>query len=307
MSTATERITVGETRRARRAPRETSNRKKPLGQRIGRGVLTAIAIIGGLIWLFPTYWMFNYSLLGKDQLASRTPQAGPWPPTLSHYADILKSDSFWSALRMSLLIAVLTVIVALLFAFFSALAISRFRFRGRRILIVAVLVIQMVPAEALFISQYRMLDTWHLLNSVIGMTILYVGASLPFTVWMLKGFVDGVPVELEEAAMIDGCSRMGAFFRVTFPLLGSGLVASGIFAFLAAWNEYTLALVMLTKNSSRTLPLWLSAFTGGGPDQQTDWGLIMAGATLMAIPVIILFAFVQGRMATGLVGGAVKG
>ncbi len=115
----------------------------------------------------------------------------------------------------------------------------------------------MIPAEALFISQYRMLDGWNLLNSVVGLSILYLGSSVPFTIWMLKGFVDGVPFELEEAAMIDGCSRAKAFMTVTLPLLASGLVASGIFAFLAAWNEYTLALITLTSDGSQTLPLWL--------------------------------------------------
>ncbi|NQX11738.1 carbohydrate ABC transporter permease [Microbacteriaceae bacterium VKM Ac-2855] len=263
-----------------------------------------VAIVFGLIWIFPLYWMLNTAFLTPDQIQARVPSLFPVGGTLANFTTVLTDPNFWSALRMSLSIALIVVVAALVFGFFAALALSRFRFRGRGSLIVAVLIIQMIPAEALFISQYKMLDGWGLLNSVLGMSILYLGANVPFTIWMLKGFVDGVPIELEEAAMLDGCSRMGAFFRITFPLLGSGLVASSIFSFLASWNEYTLALVSLTADSSRTLPIWLTGFSG--MNTVTDWGGVMAGSTLMAIPVIVLFMFVQNRMATGLTAGAVK-
>ena len=267
-------------------------------------VANAVAVVFGLAWLFPVYWMLNTAFLTDRQIQQRVPVLFPVGGTGSHFAQVLSSPAFWSAMRMSLAIALVVVLGAMVFGFFASLALSRFRFRGRTQLIVAVLVVQMIPAEALFISQYRMLDGWGLLNSVAGMSLLYLGASIPFTIWMLKGFVDGVPVELEEAAMLDGCSRMGAFLRITFPLLGSGLVASSIFAFLASWNEYTLALVALTSDDSRTLPLWLTSFSG--QNQVTDWGAIMAGSTLMAVPVVILFMTVQKRMASGLTAGAVK-
>ena len=277
-------------------------RKQALSRRI---TLNTIGLVFGLLWIFPVYWLINNSLVSDKTLQSRTPSFLPLDFTLDHYGQILRDEGFWSALRMSLSTALIVVLAALLVAFFASVALSRFRFRGRRALILSVLVVQMIPAEALFISQYKMIDSWHLLNSVLGLSLLYIGASVPFTIWMLKGFVDGVPVELEESAMIDGCSRMGAFFKVTFPLLGSGLVASGIFAFLAAWNEYTLALVLMSSDDKKTLPLWLQGFSG--QNQATDWGGVMAGSTLMAIPVIILFVIVQKRMAQGLVAGAVKG
>ena len=163
----------------------------------------------------------------------------------------------------------------------------------------------MIPAEALFISQYKMLDGLSLLNSVVGLTIVYVASVLPFTVWTLRGFVDGVPRELEEAAMMDGCSRTQAFFKVTLPLLAPGLVATGVFGFIQAWNEFTLAVVVMTREDSKTLPLWLSIFTD--VNRGTDWGAIMAGSTLIAIPVVVFFLLVQGRMVSGLTAGAVKG
>ena len=134
---------------------------------------------------------------------------------------------------------------------------------------------------------------------------MYVASVLPFTIWVLRGFVAGVPFELEEAAMIDGCSRFGAFRRVTFPLLAPGLVATGVFGFIQAWNEFTLAVVVMTREDRETLPLWLSGFVD--VNRGTDWGAIMAGSTLIAIPVVVFFLIVQGRMVSGLTAGAVKG
>ena len=146
-----------------------------------------------------------------------------------------------------------------------------------------------------------------LLNNVVGLTILYAAAVVPFTVWMLRGFVAGVPVDLEEAGMVDGLSRTQAFLRITFPLLAPGLVASGVFAFLQAWNEFTIALVVMTDEQARTLPLWLRGFVQASASRETDWGQVMAASTVVAVPVIIFFLLVQSRMSSGLVGGAVKG
>jgi N,N'-diacetylchitobiose transport system permease protein len=146
-----------------------------------------------------------------------------------------------------------------------------------------------------------------LLNSVIGVTILYTAAVVPFTIWMLRGFVAGVPIELEEAAMVDGLSRTRAFLRITFPLLAPGLVASGVYAFLQAWNEFTIALVALPAESSQTLPLWLRGFLASSASRGVDWGEVMAASTLIAVPVIVFFLLVQGKMTSGLVSGAVKG
>jgi len=163
----------------------------------------------------------------------------------------------------------------------------------------------MIPVEGLFISQYKMLEGAQLLNTVLGLTIVYVASVLPFTIWTLRGFVAGVPYELEEAAMVDGCTRLGAFFRITFPLMAPGLVATGVFGFIQAWNEFTLALVVMTRDDKKTLPVWLSTFTD--VNRGTDWGAVMAGSTLIAIPVIVFFLIVQGRMTAGLTTGAVKG
>ena len=191
-------------------------------------LLSALAIVVALIWVFPVYWMVNSSFVPTAVLSSFIPTFFPLRPTVSNYTGALADGSFLSALGMSVAITLTVVVLCLVFAFLAAVAISRFRFRGRTSFVIAVLVVQMLPAEGLFIAQYKMVASANLLNSVIGVSVIYVAAVVPFTIWMLRGFVAGVPADLEEAAMVDGLSRFGAFMRITFPLLAPGLVASEI-------------------------------------------------------------------------------
>lgn len=273
-------------------------------RRLRSTAANAFALLVAAAWVFPVYWMLNSSLLQQTDVRSREPSFLPVDGTVDSYRRVLESD-FLNAFRLSATVTVLTVFLALVAAFFAAVAVSRFRFQGRKGFVLTILVVQMIPAEGLFISQFKMLEGWQLLNTVAGLTLLYVGAVLPFTIWMLRGFVAGVPLELEEAAMIDGCSRVRAFITVTLPLLAPGLVASGIYAFILAWNEFVLALVIMNRPETMTLPVWLRTFIQA--NRATDWGAVMAGATLLAIPVVVFFLFVQHRMTSGLVTGAVKG
>lgn len=272
-----------------------------------RWTFSALALVCAAAWAFPVYWMVSSSLMSNARLRSATPSFWPVNPTLSNYAAVVEGSSFTSALRMSLLVTGLTVVAVIAFAFLAALAVSRFRFRGRTSFVLTILLVQMLPAEGLFIAQYKMLSGAQLLNSVLGISVLYTAAIVPFTIWMLRGFVAGVPIELEEAAMVDGLSRVQAFLRITFPLLAPGLVASGVYAFLQAWNEFTIALVALPAESAKTLPLWLRSFLSASANRGVDWGEVMAASALIAVPVIVFFLFVQGRMTSGLVSGAVKG
>jgi N,N'-diacetylchitobiose transport system permease protein len=286
--------------------RADAGRRSP--RRTGKWLLSLLGLVVALLWAFPVYWMVLSAFTPNARLRSTTPQFLPTHATFSNFAALLGGDSsFWPALRMSLSVTLLTVALVLVFAFLAALAISRFRFRGRKSFVLAVLFIQMLPAEGLFIAQYKMLANAGLLNNVIGVSVLYTAAVIPFTIWMLRGFVAGVPAELEEAAMVDGLSRTQAFVRITLPLLAPGLVASGVYAFLQAWNEFTIALVALPGQSAQTLPLWLRGFISASVSRGIDWAQVMAASTLIAIPVIIFFLFVQGRMTSGLVSGAVKG
>ena len=294
----------------RPSPPATQDAERPKRRpviRPGRIAATAVALLLAMAWAFPVYWMMNSSLLPNAVLTSTTPQLLPFGGSLDNFTAVFNQGTFWPALGMSLSITLTTVFFCLLFAFLAALAISRFKFRGRKSFVLAVLFIQMLPAEGLFIAQYKMMSSLNLLNNVIGISIIYIAAVVPFTIWMLRGFVAGVPAELEEAAMVDGLSRTGAFFRITFPLLAPGLVASGVYAFLQAWNEFTVALVILQKEEYRTLPLWLRGFVQASATRATDWGQVMAASTLVAVPVIIFFLIVQGRLTSGLVAGAVKG
>ena len=275
------------------------------GTRRSRVGFNLIGLAVFLVTIFPVYWMVSSSLIPRSEITGPDPNWAPIAGTLDNYRRLFDGGQAVDALKMSLLVTLLTVAAALVMAFLAAVAISRFHFRGRKSFVVTLLVIQMIPAEGLFISQHKMLETAGLLNTVMGLGLIYVATVLPFTIWTLRGFVAGVPVELEEAAMVDGCSRVGAFFRITFPLLAPGFVATGVFGFIYAWNEFTLALVVMTRPDHRTLPLWLTAFAD--TNRGTDWGAIMAGSTLIAIPVIIFFLVVQGRMTAGLTSGAVKG
>lgn len=276
-------------------------------RRLGRGALGALALLLAALWVFPVYWMVLSAVTPDAYLRTTTPSFLPTHFTTSNFSSVISGSGFTSALRMSLAVTLVTVAAVLVFAFLAALAISRFEFRGRRSFVLTVLFVQMLPAEGLFIAQYKMLSSASLLNSVLGVSVLYTAAIVPFTIWMLRGFVASTPVELEEAAMVDGLSRFQAFLRITLPLLAPGLVASGVYAFLQAWNEFTVALVALPGESARTLPLWLRTFLQASQNRGVDWGEVMAGSSLLAVPVIIFFLAVQNRMTSGLVSGAVKG
>ncbi len=290
----------------------TPERRRP-GQALRRIGWSVFGLLAAAVWVFPVYWMMLSAFTPNARLRQVPPTFFPTHATWSNFSSVISSSGFGTALRMSLAITLTVVAVVLVLAFLAALAISRFRFRGRRSFVLAVLFIQMLPAEGLFIAQYKMLSNVGAtvpalgLNSVLGITVLYAAAIIPFTVWMLRGFVASVPAELEEAGMVDGLSRTMSFIRITLPLLAPGLVASGVYAFLQAWNEFTVALVVLPAESAQTLPLWLRSFLSASVNRGVDWAEVMAASTLIAVPVIIFFLVVQGRMTSGLVSGAVKG
>ena len=298
-----------------RATKQGSIRaRRPSARRVGtRTLLNIAAFVVVVCSVFPVYWMVNMSFTPGTRIISRSPSLIPLEFTWQNYVTAWTREAapgqtdFPHALLATLTVTFGVLIATLLFAFLASVAIARFRFGGRRMFIVAVLVVQMIPAEAMMFTVYGMIDDWRLLNTLLGLGIVYLAGVIPFTIWTLRGFVAGVPADLEEAAMVDGLSRSQAFMRITFPLLAPGLVASGVYAFLQSWNEFTVALVVLQDQSSQTLPLWLRGFVQVSVSKAIDWGQVMAASTLVAIPVIIFFLLVQGRMTSGLVGGAVKG
>ncbi len=297
------------TTRALRMPRPTA---PPTGVR-SRGMrilFNVLAVIVFLCAVFPVYWMLNLSFTPGDQIIQRDQSLIPREPTLLNYVTAWTRPAapgqtdFPNALRTSLTIVAIVVLCALLFAFLASIALARFRFVGRRTFIVAILVVQMIPGEGMMFTVYNLIDDMRLMNTLVGLSLVHIAAVIPFTIWTLRGFVAGVPAELEEAAQIDGCSKQGAFWRVTFPLLAPGLVATGIFAFMQSWNEFAMALLLM-KDENLTLPTWLNSFQSA--TEATNYGAVLAGSTLICIPVVIFFLIVQGRMTGGLAAGAVKG
>ncbi|MFD7547758.1 carbohydrate ABC transporter permease [Streptomyces sp. NPDC059578] len=264
----------------------------------------ALGLLFCTVMAFPLYWMLLTAIRPSSEIRSNPPQFWTSEPTLDNFRRAMASETFWSSVRASALVGVGTVVVSLLIGVAAAYAVARFSFFGRRAFVVVILSVQMIPLAGLIIPLYLLLSDAGLTDSLVGVVLTYLVFMLPFTVWLLRGFVAGIPVELEEAAMVDGCTRAGAFRRVTLPLLAPGLVATSIYALVQAWNEYVLAYVLLSSTDKQTVSIWLVSFqTSFG----TDYGALMAGATLTALPVVVFFMIVQRRVAAGLTVGAVKG
>lgn len=264
----------------------------------------AVALVFVVLTLFPVYWMINSSFEPNGQITSLTPSFFPIDFTFHNFVSAVDRPWFWDDARNSLVVVTLAVILVLVVAFLAATAVTRFQLRGAKAFLVLILVVQMVPTTALVIPLFLILDRAHLLDSYPGLVLTYVTITLPFTIWALRGFVKAVPVDLEEAAMVDGCSRVGAFRRILFPLVLPGLITTGVFSFITAWNDFLYVNVIMQQNYHQTLPVWLFAFS---TNTETDYGGLMAGCTLMSLPVVVFFLLVQRRIVSGLTAGAVKG
>jgi N,N'-diacetylchitobiose transport system permease protein len=283
------------------APVVTRPRSRKRLRKTGWNVLALLVL---LVMVFPVYWMVATAFKPGHDILSYTPQWVPLHPTLSNFTDAMHQQFFWDAVKNSLIVVSVVVALSLVLAFLAALALAKFDFYGRKPFIVLILGVQMVPLAALIIPLYIMMSRLGQVDKLSGVIVMYLTFVLPFAVWTLRGFLLGVPKELEESAMVDGTTRFGAFVRILLPLVGPGLVATSIFAFIQAWNEYLIAYVFLHTPEKQTLMVWLASFT---TLRGTDWGPLMAGATLCSLPVIVFFLLVQRRIAFGLTAGAVKG
>ncbi|WP_230884073.1 carbohydrate ABC transporter permease [Planomonospora sp. ID82291] len=289
----------GRTAQARRLKRR---------RRLGRAGLNTVGVLVFLFAVFPVYWMVSTALKTNDQIFTTDFIPIPTEITFDHVDRILTEgvagNSIWVYMRNSTIVALGTVLIGAVLALLAATAISRFRFRGRTSFLVLLLIVQMIPAEALLIPLFLNVKRLGLYDQLLGLIVINVGLTLPFGIWMLRTFVAAVPKSLEEAAWIDGASRFTTFWKVLFPLVAPGLVATSIFSFITAWNELIFALILMSDSSGYTMPVALQFFFG---QRGTDWGAIMAGSTMMTIPVVVFFLLVQRRMVSGLVAGAVKG
>ncbi|WP_262057444.1 carbohydrate ABC transporter permease [Streptomyces sp. STR69] len=273
--------------------------------RIRRLPLNAAAVLTVLVCLFPVYWMVATAFTPTRDIQSDNPRIIPGSWTLDHFRTAVGATGFGLFWRNSVLVTLSAVLLALVIALGSAYAVARMRWKGRRQFMLMVFIAQMAPWESLIIPVYIISRDTDMLDRLPTLTLVYFMMTLPFTIIVLRGFIGTIPPELEEAAQVDGCTRFGAFRRIAFPLLAPGLMATSLFGYITAWNEFTYANFLIIKQQDhRTLPVWLSSFQNVFG---TDWGATMAASTLFAAPALVIFLLLQRHVTSGFAAGAVKG
>jgi arabinogalactan oligomer/maltooligosaccharide transport system permease protein len=263
----------------------------------------AILILFVAIALWPVMDVVSISLRPGNRLRTTELEFIPYDWTLDSYRQLLTSQDFWRWLGNSLLVSGAVTITGSALASIGGYAFSRFRFVGRQAMMISILTTQMFPATMLMLPLYLMIAKLGLINTYIGLGIFYISTALPFCIWQMKGFYDTIPVSLEEAARIDGCTPWQAFRRVILPLATPGLVITALFSFMSAWSEYLVAAQILQDRSMFTLPLGLKSFQSS---MSTQWGLYAAASILVSVPVVIVFVLLSRYLVSGLTLGSVK-
>jgi multiple sugar transport system permease protein len=281
-----------------------SRRSQVAIERIQSAVSYAILVTMLVIVIFPFYWMTVTSFKGELQMRSLTSMFWPSPFVTENYQHLLSKTEFLGWYRNSVLVSVTSTLLATAIGTIGAYALARLRFLGRAFMASAVLITYLVPPSILFIPLYAQVRNLGLADSLSGLILVYPSFTVPFVTWLLMGYFESIPEELEEAAMIDGATRFGAFRRVVLPLAAPGLLAAALYAFTQAWNEFLYALVFITNVKLRTLPVGLSGFITG---DVYGWGYLMSGAVLTTLPVIAAYIYLQKYMVEGLTAGSVKG
>lgn len=256
-----------------------------------------------LFLLFPFYWMFVTSVKTNEEIYANPLIYWPKEFTWATYEKLFGYFDFLKYMKNSLVVAVFTMILSLIVSTLAAYAFSRYNFPGRKALMAVFLSNNMFPTVLLMIPLYSIMRQLGLLYSPGGLVLAYTTFTIPFSVWLIQGFIRDVPFALEEAALVDGCNRVSAFLRIFLPVLTPCLLAAGVYMFMQAWNEYTLA-SMFTNPDTRTIPVALNSLIG---QLGVEWDMLCAGGTITILPVCIMFFFAQKRLVSGLTAGAVKG
>jgi multiple sugar transport system permease protein len=264
----------------------------------------AVLIVLALLSVGPLLWMLLTSFKVEDDIVTRTMVYFPTRFTFDSYVKLWNQSGYPVLVINSLVTTTMTVAICLLTGTIASYAFSRFHFPGRTPLMLGYLVVRMFPAVLMIIPLFIVMRNLGLFDTSLGLAVAYTSFLLPLFVWMLKGFFDAAPKELESAARIDGSTRIGAMFRIVIPIARNGLVATCVFVAIAAWNEYLFALMLTSSTGSRTWPVGLQLMVG---EFQLPWGMLAAGGIISIIPVIVLFALVQRVMVAGITAGAVKG
>ena len=268
---------------------------------LGLDALT-VAVVGVLI--FPIIWLYLTSLKPEGQMFGEPLAIVPREVTLANFARIWSAVGFQEAFRNSLIVAGASAVVVTIAALFAAYSLSRFRYRGRAAFSGAILAVQMLPGIVIVVPLIITLRNLGLTDNLFGLGITYLLLGLPIAVWMLKGYLDDIPRDLDEAATVDGASHLQILWQVLMPLMAPATVAVGAFAFLLAWGEYLFAVSLVTSTERKTLPLALQAAFG---QYSIDWGMLTAGGVIISLPPAILFVFFQRYLVGGLTSGGVKG
>jgi multiple sugar transport system permease protein len=264
----------------------------------------AVLVTLAFVVLFPFYWMTITSFKSEEQMRSVVSMFWPKPIVTENYRQLLTKTDFAAWYGNSVFVAVSSTLVATWVGTIGAYALARLKFFGRGFMASATLITYLVPPSILFIPLYAQMRNLGLANSLAGLIAAYPSFTVPFVTWLLMGYFESIPEELEEAAMIDGATRFGAFYRVVLPLSAPGVLAAGLYAFTQAWNEFLYALVFITDGRLRTLPVGLASFITG---DVYGWGYLMSGAVLTTLPVIAAYIYLQKYMVEGLTAGGVKG
>ena len=283
---------------------EKFEKKSLLKQKLGRIFLLWVPLVIFLLFLlFPFYWTFVTSLKLPEELHSLKVIYWPQNPSFQAYSHLFGQYNFLHPMKNSLVVAVITTLISLSVSTLAAYAFSRFRFVGRKPLMVLFLTNNMFPTVLLLIPLFTIMRKMGLLYNPASLVLSYTTFTIPFSVWLLTGYLNDLPIALEEAAMIDGANRAQGFLRIVLPLLLPCMLATGVYIFMQSWNEYTFA-VLFTNETSRTIPVSLKILVG---QLGVQWDLITAGGIITVIPVCIMFFFAQKRLVAGLTAGAVKG
>ncbi len=283
---------------------EKYEKKSLLKQKLGRIFLLWVPLVIFLLFLlFPFYWTFVTSLKLPEELHSLKVIYWPQNPSFQAYSHLFGQYNFLHPMKNSLVVAVITTLISLSVSTLAAYAFSRFRFVGRKPLMVLFLTNNMFPTVLLLIPLFTIMRKMGLLYNPASLVLSYTTFTIPFSVWLLTGYLNDLPIALEEAAMIDGANRAQGFLRIVLPLLLPCMLATGVYIFMQSWNEYTFA-VLFTNETSRTIPVSLKMLVG---QLGVQWDLITAGGIITVIPVCIMFFFAQKRLVAGLTAGAVKG
>lgn len=264
-------------------------------------LLYLATFVAVLLSLFPIVYLLILSV--RPAVLTFEPGAWIFTPTLEHYEAVVAGGDFWRYLGNSLAVGLSTMIIALVLGSFAAYGFARFKFRGNFWLRMSSLIPQMLPPITIIVPMFVLFTGLNLIDTRAALVITYLTFTLPLAIWMMIGFFEDVPVELEESAMVDGATRLGAFFRVSLPIVAPGLMATAVLSFIFAWNEFLYA-VILTGRESRTLPVMITSFM---TNKAILWGRIAAAGSLVLIPVIIFALLTQRYLVRGLAGGAVKG